>query len=30
MKAKQPVGPPLTLGNMRELGAQRLIASWGA
>jgi hypothetical protein len=25
--AKQPPGPPMTLGNMRELGVQRLIAS---
>src|SRR5262245_1019593 len=25
--AKQPHGPPMTLGNMRELGVQRLIAS---
>jgi hypothetical protein len=25
-KAKQPHGPPMTLGNMRELGVQRLIA----
>jgi hypothetical protein len=24
---KQPAGPPMTLGNMRELGAQNLIAS---
>jgi len=22
---KQPAGPPMTLGNMRELGVQRLI-----
>ena len=27
MKAKQPAGPAMTLGNMRELGVQRLIAS---
>jgi hypothetical protein len=27
MKAKQPPGPPMTLGNMRELGVQRLVAS---
>ena len=26
-KGKQPHGPPMTLGNMRELGVQRLIAS---
>jgi hypothetical protein len=26
-KPKQPAGPPMTLGNMRELGVQRLIAS---
>jgi hypothetical protein len=24
---KQPAGPPMTLGNMRDLGVQRLIAS---
>ena len=24
--SKQPHGPPMTLGNMRELGVQRLIA----
>ena len=24
---KQPPGPPMTLGNMRQLGVQRLIAS---
>jgi hypothetical protein len=24
---KQPLGPPMTLGNMRHLGVQRLIAS---
>jgi hypothetical protein len=24
---KQPAGPPMTLGNMRELGVQRLVAS---
>jgi hypothetical protein len=27
MKPKHPAGPPMTLGNMRELGVQRLIAS---
>jgi hypothetical protein len=27
MKQKQPTGPPMTLGNMRALGVQRLIAS---
>jgi hypothetical protein len=27
VKAKQPHGPPMTLGNMRHLGVQRLIAS---
>ena len=26
-KPKHPPGPPMTLGNMRELGVQRLIAS---
>jgi hypothetical protein len=26
-KPKQPAGPPMTLGNMRHLGVQRLIAS---
>jgi hypothetical protein len=26
MKSKQPTGPAMTLGNMRELGVQRLIA----
>jgi hypothetical protein len=25
---KQPAGPPMTLGNMRELGVQRLVASY--
>jgi hypothetical protein len=25
-KQKQPAGEPMTLGNMRELGVQRLIA----
>jgi hypothetical protein len=25
--AKQPAGPPMTLGNMRELGVKRLSAS---
>jgi hypothetical protein len=24
---KQPAGPPMTLGNMRELGVQRLLVS---
>ena len=27
MTTKQPAGPPMTLGNMRELGVARLIAS---
>jgi hypothetical protein len=26
-KPKQPAGPPMTLGNMRDLGVQKLIAS---
>ena len=26
-KQQQPVGPPMTLGNMRQLGLQRLVAS---
>jgi hypothetical protein len=26
-KQKQPAGPPMTLGSMRELGVQRMIAS---
>jgi hypothetical protein len=26
-KPKQPAGPAMTLGNMRELGVQRLVAS---
>ena len=26
MKPKHPAGPPMTLGNMRELGVQRLVA----
>jgi hypothetical protein len=26
MKPKQPHGPPMTLGNMRELGVRRLLA----
>jgi hypothetical protein len=26
-KTKQPPGPPITLGNMRELGVKRLIAA---
>jgi hypothetical protein len=25
-KAKQPLGPPMTLGNMRDLGVSHLIA----
>ena len=25
---KDPPGPPMTLGDMRELGVQWLIASW--
>jgi len=25
--AKQPHGPPMTLGNMRHLGVQRLVAT---
>ena len=27
MKPKHPASPPMALGNMRELGVQRLIAS---
>ena len=27
MNPKHPPGPPMTLGNMRELGVQQLIAS---
>ena len=27
VKPKHPAGPPMTLGNMRELGVQQLIAS---
>jgi hypothetical protein len=27
VKPKHPPGPPMTLGNMRELGVQNLIAS---
>ena len=27
MKPKHPAGPTMTLGNMRELGVQNLIAS---
>jgi hypothetical protein len=27
MKAKQPHGPPMTLGNMRQLGVQHLVAT---
>jgi hypothetical protein len=27
VKPKHPPSPPMTLGNMRELGVQRLIAS---
>ena len=26
-KPKQPAGPPMTLGNMREVGVQRLLIS---
>jgi len=26
-KAKQPAGEPMTLGNVRRLGVQRLVAS---
>jgi len=26
MKPKHPPGPPMTLGNMRQLGVQRLVA----
>jgi hypothetical protein len=26
-KSKQPRGPPMTLGNMRELGVNRLLVS---
>jgi hypothetical protein len=26
-KQKQPHGPPMTLGNMRELGVRRLLVS---
>jgi hypothetical protein len=26
MKPKHPPGPPMTLGNMRELGVRRLVA----
>jgi hypothetical protein len=26
MKPKHPAGPPMTLGNMRELGVHRLVA----
>jgi hypothetical protein len=26
MKPKHPAGPPMTLGNMRHLGVQRLVA----
>jgi hypothetical protein len=26
-KQKQPAGPPMTLGNMRALGVQNLLAS---
>jgi hypothetical protein len=28
MKPTHPPGPTMTLGNMRELGVQRLVASW--
>jgi hypothetical protein len=27
VSSKHPAGPPMTLGNMRQLGVQRLIAS---
>jgi hypothetical protein len=27
MKSKHPPGPPMTLGNMRELGVHRLLVS---
>jgi hypothetical protein len=27
MASKHPPGPPMTLGNMRHLGVQRLVAS---
>ena len=27
MKPKHPAGPPMTLGDMRELGVQRLLVS---
>jgi hypothetical protein len=27
MSPKEPAGPPMTLGNMRALGAQRLLVS---
>jgi len=27
LKQQQPVGPPMTLGNMRELGVRNLVAS---
>ena len=27
MKPKHPPGPPMTLGNMRDLGVHRLVAS---
>jgi hypothetical protein len=27
LKPKHPPGPPMTLGNMREMGVQNLIAS---
>ena len=26
-KPKQPAGPPMTLGNMRDLGVQRLLVA---
>jgi hypothetical protein len=26
VQSKEPPGPPLTLGNMRQLGVQRLLA----
>ena len=27
MKPKHPAGPPMTLGNIRQLGVQNLVAS---
>jgi hypothetical protein len=29
MNPKHPPGPPMTLGNMRDLGVKRLIGSLG-